>query len=284
MRIKPFVKKLVQTTLSGLISLLYKSKVGRFLFRKILERALHETEVMHRGEMTFRFAVANPLLRLRARTLFTKEPETLEWIDRMKKGAVLWDVGANVGTYTVYAAVARQAKVVAFEPSVFNLEFLARNIKNNDIVDQVTLVPLPLSDCIKINEMRLSSSEWGGALSAFGETYDANGDPLIQMFGYQMLGLTMDDAKKIFSLAQPEFIKIDVDGIEALILAGGEKVLAGARSVLIEINDDFESQAVNCELILKRQGFTLKEKCHSGFETRENDNNFMTFNQIWMRD
>ena len=88
--------------------------------------------------------------------------------------------------------------------------------------------------------MRLSSSEWGGALSTFGETYDGNGDPLVQTFGYQMPGLTMDDAKKLFSLAQPEFIKIDVDGIEALILAGGERVLAGARSVLIEINDDLE--------------------------------------------
>ena len=284
MRIQPFIKKLVQKVLAGLVSLLDKSKVGRFLFRKILERALHETEVMHRDGMTFRFAVANPLLGLRARTLFTKEPETLEWIDRMQQGTVLWDVGANVGTYTVYAAVARQAKVVAFEPSVFNLEFLARNINNNDIVDWVTIVPVPLSDCTKINEMRLSSSEWGGALSTFGETYDGNGDPLVQIFGYKMPGLTMDDAKKLFSLAQPEFIKIDVDGIEALILAGGEKVLAGARSVLIEINDNFESQAVNCELILKRQGFTLKEKRQSDFETRGSDNRFTTFNQIWTRD
>lgn len=277
------IKKFVQTVLAGLVSLLDKSKAGRFLFRKILARAMHETEVMHRDGMTFRFAAANPLLGLRARTLFTKEPETLEWIDRMQPGAVLWDVGANVGVYTVYAAVARQAKVVAFEPSVFNLEFLARNINNNDILDRVTIVPLPLSDCTKINEMRLSSSEWGGALSTFGETYDGNGDPLVQILGYLMPGLTMDDAKKLFSLVQPEFIKIDVDGIEALILAGGEEVLTGARSVLIEINDDFESQAVNCELILRRQGFTLTEKRQSDFESRENDSHFMTFNQIWMR-
>ena len=274
----------MQTVLSGLVSLLGKSKVGRFLFRTILERALQETEVMHRDGLTFRFFVANPLLGLRARTLFTKEPETLEWIDRMQQGAVLWDVGANVGTYTVYAAVARQAKVVAFEPSVFNLEFLARNINVNDIVDEVTLVPVPLSDCIKISEMRLSSSEWGGALSTFGETYDGNGDPLVQIFGYQMPGLTMDDAKKIFALAQPDFIKIDVDGIEALILAGGEEVLAGAQSVLIEINDDFERQALTCELILKRQGFALKEKRQSDFEIRDSDNRFTTFNQIWTRD
>jgi FkbM family methyltransferase len=284
MHTQQFVKKSVQTVLSGLVLLLAKSKIGRFLFRTILERALHETEVMHRDGLTFRFSVANPLLGMRARTLFTKEPETLEWIDRMQQGAVLWDVGANAGTYTVYAAVARRAKVVAFEPSVFNLEFLARNININDIVNAVTLVPVPLSDCTKISEMRLSSSEWGGALSTFGETYDANGDPLVQIFGYQMPGLTMDDAKQIFSLAQPDFIKIDVDGIEALILAGGEEVLSGASSVLIEINDDFESQAVNCELILKRLGFTLKEKRQSDFEIRDNSDHFTTFNQIWTRD
>ncbi len=245
---------------------------------------MQETEVMHRDGLTFRFSVANPLLGLRARTLFTKEPETLEWIDRMQQGAVLWDVGANVGTYTVYAAVARKAKVVAFEPSVFNLEFLARNININNIVDRVTLFPIPLSNCTKINEMRLSSCEWGGALSTFGETYDGNGDPIFQSFGYRMPGLKMDDAKRLFSLTKPDFIKIDVDGIEALILAGGGGILAGARSVLIEINDDFESQSENCELILKRQGFTLKEKRRSDFESRDNDNRFITFNQIWTRD
>ena len=69
--------------------------------------------------------------------------------------------------------------------------------------------------------------------------------------------------------------------LKRLFWRGGERVLAGARSVLMEINDDFESQAVNCELILKRQGFTLKEKRQSDFETRENDNHSTTFNQIW---
>ena len=149
MRTQPFVKKLVQTTLAGLVSLLDKSKVGRFFFSKVLEQALQATEVMLREGMTVSFAVANPLLGLRARTLFTQEPETPEWIDRMKPGAALWDVGANVGTYTVYVAVARQAKVVAFEPSVFNLEFLARNINNNDIVE---LCPRPYSGSAKTRD------------------------------------------------------------------------------------------------------------------------------------
>jgi len=71
----------------------------------------------------------------------TKEPETLEWIDRIPEKSVLWDIGANVGLYSCYAAKARGCRVFAFEPSVFNLEILARNIFLNQLTDQITIVP-----------------------------------------------------------------------------------------------------------------------------------------------
>ena len=69
----------------------------------------------------------------------------MEWIDRMNDGSVLWDIGANVGIYSIYAAVSKRANVIAFEPSIFNLEFLARNINLNHVADRVSIVPLPLS-------------------------------------------------------------------------------------------------------------------------------------------
>ena len=50
---------------------------------------------------------------------------------------------------------------------------------------------------------------------------------------------------------------MDVDGIEALVLAGGEKVLSKAWSVLVEVNDDFDSQAKSCEALQKKHGFVL---------------------------
>jgi hypothetical protein len=40
----------------------------------------------------------------RARTIMTKEPGSLEWIDTMVPGSVFWDIGANVGVLTLYAA------------------------------------------------------------------------------------------------------------------------------------------------------------------------------------
>ena len=59
---------------------------------------------------------------------------------------------------------------------------------------------------------------------------------------------------------QPDYLKIDVDGIEHLILSGGEKVLLNTKEILIEINDKFEEQKNNCTKSLKRLGFSLKEK------------------------
>ena len=58
----------------------------------------------------------------------------------------------------------------AFEPSVFNLELLARNIFGNDLVRQITIVPLPLSDTLAVNTLNMTSTEWGGALSSFGQS------------------------------------------------------------------------------------------------------------------
>jgi len=70
----------------------------------------------------------------------------IDWIDRIPHGSVLWDVGANVGIFTVYAARARRLRVVACEPSIFNLETLVRNLALNDVTHLVSVMPLPISD------------------------------------------------------------------------------------------------------------------------------------------
>ena len=83
-------KKIIKAAFSGLISFLAKSSLGRFIFREILQAAMAESHAVKKGENTYFFSIANPLLRLRAETFLTKEPETLEWIDRMNDGSVLW--------------------------------------------------------------------------------------------------------------------------------------------------------------------------------------------------
>jgi FkbM family methyltransferase len=164
-------------------------------------------------------------------------------MDSIARGSVMWDVGANVGLYSCYAARARGCRVFAFEPSVFNLEALARNIFLNGLSDQITVVPLPLTDVLAVSNLSLTSTEWGAAMSTFGQPFGHDGEPIRKVFEFSTIGLSMVDAIDLLKIAFPDYIKIDVDGIEHLILKGGVPVLQRARSVLVEINDRFAFQA-----------------------------------------
>jgi FkbM family methyltransferase len=55
----------------------------------------------------------------------------------------MWDIAANVGLNSCYAEKARATKVFAFEPSIFSLQSLARNIHINDLASSAAIIRLP---------------------------------------------------------------------------------------------------------------------------------------------
>ena len=205
----------------------------------------------------------NFICRWRANTFATKEPETLEWIDKSKSDGIFFDIGANVGLYSLYYAATKKGKVYAFEPSVFNLSLLAKNIYENRLYDQIKIITNPLTQQNQFADFALSTIEEGGALSSFGVDYDGNGRQVNKNLIYQTLGFSLDFliANNIIT-ERPSLIKIDVDGIEHLILAGAIETLKHptCRSVLIETNDNFLEQANSISKILVECGFSLKEK------------------------
>ena len=91
--------------------------------------------------------------------------------------------------------------------------------------------------------MSMSNTEWGGALSTFDKKMDPTGNPFEKIFSFQTLGISADEVVSYFGFSQPNYIKIDVDGIEHFILKGGKNVLKNVKGILIEINDDFNDQA-----------------------------------------
>lgn len=255
-----------------------KTMIGRYVFEEVLNTALNRTALVQHKGTKLAFAVPNSTNHFRVKTFSSKEPETLEWIDGMERDSVVWDIGANVGLYSCYAAKARGCTVLAFEPSVFNLELLARNIFLNDLTTKVVIVPLPLAEKLTTSTLNMSMTEWGGAMSTFGETYTHDGKPLVKVFEFQTLGISMDDAVQRLEVAQPDYIKMDVDGIEHLILRGGPGVLSKVKGVLVEINEEFASQAVDSFQYLSGAGLELVEKRHS-----EMFADTIVFNQIWRR-
>lgn len=276
--IKNFVKEIISST----VALLGKTRVGSFAFDQILTSAMDakQTLIHHQTQLTF--ATPNRINRFRVDSFSAKEPETLEWIDSIPMGAVLWDIGANVGLYSCYAAKSRKCRVFSFEPSVFNLELLARNIYINDLVDRVVIVPLPLSNALKISTLNMTSTDWGGALSTFGEDYGDDGKTLDKVFAFSTIGMSIEQAVSLLNIPQPSHIKMDVDGLEHLILAGGQSVLKKISELAIEVNEDFAEQAINVVRHCSEAGLVFKEKKHSTMF--ENDARFAkTYNQIWYR-
>ena len=64
--------------------------------------------------------------------ILSKEPETINWIKNFPKDSVFFDVGANIGIYTLYSAVMQQNKVFAFEPHAASYKNLLDSINLNN--------------------------------------------------------------------------------------------------------------------------------------------------------
>ena len=278
------LKTLIKQAIAKFVQFASGTKAGSYFVEQVLVSAMGKTRLIRHQTTDFLFAVPNYLNRYRADSFSTKEPETLEWIDTIPRGSVIWDIGANIGLYSCYAAKARKCQVFAFEPSVFNLELLARNIFLNKLTKKVVIVPLPLCDVLSFSTLNMTSMEWGGALSTFGNDYGWDGKKIQQVFEFQTVGITMDGANQDLHTPLPSHIKIDVDGIEHLVLKGGTAVLRTVKSILIEVNDDFHEQVDQCQRLLLEAGLVLKEKRHSKmYDSADSFGRGQVWNQIWVR-
>ena len=278
-----FLKKIVKNGIIVFMRKLYRTRVGRLLGETMVEDVMHRVKSVIHNDLEMNFVAPNQLNQFRIDTFSIKEPETLEWIDSLSDGSTLWDIGANIGLYSVYAAKARNCEVFAFEPSIFNLELLARNIYLNGLQEKITIVPVALSNEMGSNKMRFTTTEWGGALSTFGKDFDSDGNPIKDIFNFSTFGCSMDQAVSILKLPQPDYIKMDVDGIEHFILEGGKNVLGKTKSILIEINDDFKEQSEKSKIYLLNAGLTFNKKLRSEMWYNSIAEVANGYNQIWIR-
>ena len=279
---KKLIRQLVKSSINFVVKIAVRTVVGRYFLEQIsVSGVMSRTRsVLHQGvELTF--VVPNVINHDRIDTFSTKEPETLEWIDKIPQGSVLWDVGANIGLYSCYAAKARGCRVFSFEPSVFNLELLARNIFLNELTDRVTIIPIPLSNTLAFNALNMQTTEWGGAMSTFGQDYGYNGQALNKIFEFPTIGISVVDAIELLKIPMPDYIKMDVDGIEHLVLKGGAPVLRIIKGILIEIDEEFDQQSVGSTQCLSEAGLVLKEKRQS--DMFKNGPFKHIYNQIWHR-
>ena len=111
------------------------------------------------------FYVPSRMAAFRVQTLFSKEPDTIQWISTFEDGGTFIDVGANVGMYTIWVAMQRAMRVLAFEPEAQNYALLNRNILLNNLGSRVAAYCLALGDEERFTMLNVSDTRIGGSFS-----------------------------------------------------------------------------------------------------------------------
>ena len=233
---------------------------------KLIDRKSHETfweEILQNRVNTrisksikisenqkIKFYTPNKISSYRVKTFFSKEPDTLEWI--RKKGGnekVLYDIGANMGIYSIYYAKMFKSQVFAFEPSFTNLDLLVKNINLNLLTNQVHVISNPLSKKFIISNLFQKKSSPGLAGTTFNNNFvkkkmaTTYKDFTLNQVEYNTLGLSIDSLMDLNIIKKPDLLKIDVDGTEVDIIEGCQNTIKESKriSILIETNEETES-------------------------------------------
>ena len=197
----------------------------------------------------------------RAQRLLTKEPDTIDWINTFNETDIFWDIGANDGEYSLYAAL-KNVTVLSFEPSAGNYYVLNRNIEINKMDDNIFALCIAFDDVTKTDVFFMSSTKLGAAFNSFAEPVDYKGKQYTAIFKQAMMGFSIDDFIEQFNPPFPTHIKIDVDGTEDKIIKGAQKTLADKRlkSILVELDTeraDYYNRVFN---MIESAGLKFHEK------------------------
>ena len=250
------------------IDLLFRKIFNRNVFlpsiHDYIERKQYYPKIINNKKIIF-FCPSMRTLN-RVESLYYKEPETISWMDNFQphnsKKIVFWDIGANIGLYSVYSAVKfKDIDIISFEPSTSNTRTLSRNISINNLENKISIFPLALSDKENIishfNETKFSE---GSSISNFNSNIDSSGEIVREnqiVNKYNLFGTSIDNLIMNNILKVPNYIKIDVDGIEHLILTGAKNLLKNKnlRELSIEMNPTYIKQYEFINNIMEENNF-----------------------------
>ena len=164
-----------------------------------------------------------------------------------RPGGVFYDLGANVGFYTLLAAKLG-ARVVAVEPLPRNVAYLRRHLGLNHCSDVEIFEGVVLD---RAGSVHLVAA--GSATAYVGDT------------GVPVRATTLDEMVGSLGYPTPTVIKCDVEGAELRVLAGGRSVLPTRRPVLL-LSVHSEQLKVACTAQLSEWGYRTEVDPHDAHE------------------
>lgn len=170
----------------------------------------------------------------------------------VREGNVIWDVGANIGLFSVAAAAlaGQTGHVVAFEPDVVLVQLLRKTGRRQGLGSApIAVVPCAVADRFGLRRFeiakraRASNALFGYGRSQMGDVAEIQ----------TVVALALDDCVR--DLPPPDVLKIDVEGAELEVLSGASRLLHGSRPVVVcEVGDANVNEA---SILLSNAGYEL---------------------------
>lgn len=192
------------------------------------------------------------------------EKQIFSYIDRIPLDHNFYDLGACMGTFSLYAAIRGIQNVVAFEIDPDNYKGLTENIEVNGLSSKILTINEGISDGTSTYGV-LTIAPW-----SFGKIGTHNKNLAVprstsvaaDRSHYKRISVmidSLDNFVKKRNLPEPLHVKVDIDGAELAFLEGASNALKSSQSIMIEV---FEGNAYHKEIYttLHQCGFTLTAK------------------------
>lgn len=196
-----------------------------------------------------------------------------------KPGFKVFDIGANIGLYTVMLAkgVGSAGHVYSFEPYSQVAAYLLENIESNGLTN-VTLVKKGVSDTVGTAEFHVFPEGF--------DVYNSLGakhreiEEISGLKTYEIPIITLDDFAREVGCETANIIKIDIEGAEERALRGGEQLIKNSPTVAI-VTELYEPSAKQCGCsvsglikMLEEWGFCMYTIDRFGNDRPVNHNDF----------
>jgi FkbM family methyltransferase len=223
-------RKLLKLFVDFLCTILFLKKSS--LYSNELFQSIDLKEKVNFDGKNLLFKTGHNRLRSRVKNFFTDEPMIIDWLKNFNENDIFLDIGANVGSYTI-AALSKGSYVYSLELDLNNSSKLFENIFLNKLFNNSVILPFGVGQKNAIESIHFRDFTVGDCLQTIGNEPKI---PTAKMNPFQMSQpiFKLDDLFSLFSLKQPNKIKIDVDGNEKFVFEGGRNIILGADEIYYE--------------------------------------------------
>tara|TARA_R110000851_G_scaffold266522_1_gene419018 strand:- start:978 stop:1748 length:771 start_codon:yes stop_codon:yes gene_type:complete len=235
----------------------------------------------------------NSKLSKRINSYTGDEPLTIEWIESFEKNSIFYDIGSNIGGYSFIASFNSNVKTIySFEPNLDNFYSQIIACRNNDIKN---IHPFNLAvnnnntfnffkydrgynpDKLNYDISEKKPIYKAGSKGTFGEELKDQmiksdySNPFKRGITWEtgIIGISLDSLVYEFNMPIPNYLKIDVDGNDFLVLSGAERLLnePNVKEIFIEIDDKIYQDG-EIEKFMLKYSFNIEKNINVGSEDK----------------